>query len=138
DTKTSMFLVTATGRDTLRIYQISDTAPRFGASARDSVIRAIADRNPRIHDEFLATAKGSDLPDRLPAWREITEDRLGNIWITRYGSNASVARFDVLDPSGRWLGSVAAPPHFGRAFAIGRDYIADLIEADDGRPALRI
>ena len=138
DTKTSTFLVTATGRDTLRIYQVSDSAPHFSASARDSVVRSYADRFPRIRDEFLAIAKRSDLPDRLPAWREITEDRLGNIWITRYGSNASVARFDVLDPSGRWLGSVAAPPGFGRGFAIGRDHIADLIEADDGRPALRI
>ena len=138
DTKMSTWMVTATGRDTLRIYQITDSAPQFKLSARDSLIRDMADRNPRIHDEFLATAKGSDLPDHLPAWREITEDRSGNLWITRYGSDANVVRFDVLDPTGRWLGSIAAPAHFGRSFAIGRDHVADLIEGDDGRPAMRI
>lgn len=138
DTKTSSWMVTATGRDTLRIYHITDSAPQFKLSAKDSLIRDMADRNPIIHDEFLATAKGSDLPDHLPAWREIAEDRSGNLWITRYGSDANVARFDVLDPAGRWLGSIAAPAHFGRAFAIGRDHVADLIEGDDGRPAMRI
>jgi len=138
DTKRSSWVVTPDGRDTLRIYQIADTAPQFKLSARDSLIRATADRNPRIRDEFLAMAKGSDLPDHLPAWREIVEDRSGNLWITRYGTDANVARFDVLDPTGRWLGSIVAPAHFGRTFAVGRDHIADLIEGDDGRPAMRI
>jgi hypothetical protein len=138
NTATSVWYVMANGRDTSRIVRISDDPPSFTMAARDSVVRDIAERLPDLRQRFLAIAKGSDLPDRLPAWREITEDGRGTLWITRYASDATISRFDLVDPSGRWIGSVAAPRGFGRAFAIGHDHVADLVEGDDGRPAVRI
>jgi hypothetical protein len=65
------------------------------------------------------------VPDSLPAIRRVFSDPLGNLWIQRRAESDPSAEgpFDVLDPNGRWFGTVEMPQDAGRVLEIGRDYI---------------
>jgi hypothetical protein len=45
--------------------------------------------------------------------------------------------WDILDPDGRWLGSVATPPLL-RIQRIGEDYILGVYEGLSGPPRVRL
>lgn len=132
------WFVSRTGRDTLRIFVLADTAPSFPVAARDSIIRAYAADIPAINTAVRSVAKASDLPDHYPVWREVTEDKLGHLWISRYGPGGTIDHFDVLDPAGRWLGSVRAPGDLSRAYAFGRDHFAEVVMDANDLPEVRI
>jgi hypothetical protein len=65
------------------------------------------------------------VPDSLPAIRRVFSDPVGNLWIQRRSESDPSAEgpFDVLDPNGRWFGTVEMPQDAGRVLEIGRDYI---------------
>ncbi len=132
------WFVSRNGQDTLRIYVIIDTAPSFPVAARDSVIRVYASNVPAINKAVRAVANATDLPDHYPVWREITEDKLGSLWISRYGPRGTIDHFEVLDAIGRWLGSVRAPDDLSQAVAFGRDHFAEIVLDGNDLPEVRI
>jgi hypothetical protein len=67
--------------------------------------------------------EGDAFPEFLPAFQTLRHDRVGNLWLEDYRADpAEPPRWTVLDPEGRWLGSVATPPGF-RVADIGDDYV---------------
>lgn len=63
------------------------------------------------------------LPEMTPALATIKIDRLGYIWAQRYKLPwEDKLQWDVLEPSGRWLGTLELPPGL-RITDIGEDYL---------------
>ncbi len=68
-------------------------------------------------------AQDLPLPDSVPALQALLVDEQGNVWAERYRLPwDSETRWDVIDPGGRWLGSVTLPARF-QPFEIGPDYV---------------
>ncbi len=62
-------------------------------------------------------------PDTRPAYQYVLIDEGGNLWASEYaGSRQVPTRWTVLDPQGRWLGSVTMPERF-RPYEIGESWI---------------
>jgi len=62
-------------------------------------------------------------PAFMPVFASLRHDRAGNLWLEGYVADPSDPPFwIVLDPEGRWLGSVAAPAGL-RITDIGEDYV---------------
>ena len=66
----------------------------------------------------------------MPALRSIQLDAAGNLWVEPYVvPGAESPPFEVYDPEGVWLGSVAMPPGLRRSSSsspslwIGEDYV---------------
>ncbi len=70
-----------------------------------------------------AYLEGVEHPDTRPAYQYVLVDEGGNVWASEYaGSRQAPARWTVLDPQGRWLGSVAMPERF-RPYEVGESWI---------------
>jgi hypothetical protein len=63
-------------------------------------------------------------PETMPFFSNLLMDDAGNVWAERYApiSELSTGQYDVIDPSGVWLGTVEASPGL-RALAIGDDWL---------------
>ncbi len=129
------FVVSRTGRDTVRIFGRTGVAPAPAPRGlRDSLFHAMVDRNASLK----AVASERDIPNVLPLWNELATDGAGNFWV-QTGGHGTPYRFDVFRPDGRYLGAVAAP--FG-GYLSNTTWSADrvaAIETDaDGLPVIRI
>ena len=64
-------------------------------------------------------------PDSRPAYSEFIVDSEGYLWAGGYQSRRNYAEprpWEVFDPSGEWMGSLATPANF-TVFEIGSDYL---------------
>lgn len=69
---------------------------------------------------FLAWVSAEDVGDftDLGGFR----DRVGNLWVAEYRVLDEPSRWQIFDPSGRWLGELTLPDG-GRITEIGDDYV---------------
>jgi hypothetical protein len=71
-----------------------------------------------------------DVPETRPAYQHLLADELGNLWASEYARPPNIpAVWTVLDPKGRWLGTVAMPPRF-RPYQIGASWILGVVRDD--------
>jgi hypothetical protein len=91
---------------------IDDYIDRYAAGVE-------AERRPGIR----AMLEGLPTPERRPAYGDLVADRTGCLWVADWSVlGEAPARWTVLDPSGRWLGSVNMPDNF-TPYDIGPDWI---------------
>lgn len=129
------FMVTRTGRDTVRIFgRIGLVGNPVAASMRDSLFRSATERNR----DLQRTASSADIPARFPPWTWLYADGAGNIWIERHIDNTTLWGYDVFDPIGSFLGSVAAPFTSAEATSWSRDHVAVLDTDANDLPRIRI
>jgi hypothetical protein len=65
----------------------------------------------RLYETFYKLSL--PLPDLVPAYRDLYVDETRHIWVERYRLPWETERvWDVLEPSGRWLGAVTLPGRF--------------------------
>lgn len=93
------FILTRTGRDTLRIVE-TPNRPRFPVDS--TRVAEFFDPKGFLMQVCGAEMKRADIPEMYPAWSSLRTDGQGNLWVARPSG------FDVYDPDGRWLGEV---PH---------------------------
>ena len=68
-------------------------------------------------------AQNLPVPERVPCCQDLMIDVSGCIWVERYRLPWEAdSRWDVLDPSGRWLGSVDTPSGL-HVIQIGSDFV---------------
>jgi hypothetical protein len=101
------FVLTTTGTDTVRIAETIGR-PRFpGDSAR---LDELFDPDGFFVERCGPEMRRGDVPREQPAWRGLTMDAQGNLWVRRPAEFG--ASYDVYDVEGIWLGEVPSP--FGR------------------------
>jgi len=117
-----------------RIVRRPFTAPRTtgGDMARwvDAQI-AFFDPTPEEEPEFRASSGQLDYAPTMPAFKSMSVDQIGNLWVEEWpGSIFEAGDFTVFDPDGRWLGHVELPEGrapdllpFGPWLEIGADYV---------------
>jgi hypothetical protein len=82
-----------------------------------------ASRNPVVSspEAFSSALAQFDIPDSISAIGAMHTDTEGNLWVlrrtSRYQPDEPLA--DVLDPDGRWLGTVRLPDGIERVLSIG-------------------
>lgn len=98
------FVLTRTGRDTLRIVE-TPSRPRFpiDTTTVNTMLKP---------DGFMMRLCGPALnrgvfPSGRPAWGSLTVDGRNNLWVHRPASYGRA--FDVYDSNGVWLGEVSSP-----------------------------
>lgn len=86
----------------------------------------------RAGEEGVAAFGRLTIPDSLPAIQRLHVDAAGNVWVGRRGrgDQATATEFDVLDPDGRWLGTVQLPEPIQRIWEVGDDYVLGLWRDD--------
>lgn len=89
----------------------------------DSLVRAAIDQAEG------GEAEDYTLPSAQPYFTQLVVDDANNVWIGRIGRrNALPREYDIFDPDGRFLGTVAMPAI--RVHEIGEDYVAG-VRTDD-------
>lgn len=137
------------GRDTIALFGRAASPRPVTAAEKSRVTEArIADMrrgNPQgTPEEVLRMAFDVSLiPDRYPAFESLGVDRAGRRWVRLGGPDTTQVAFDVFDPQGRWLDSLAVPasdwPSRGWApTAWSRTEVAVILEGEDGRPLVRV
>ena len=106
--------------------------------ARKSLGRGGRDarRALRRYDEF-------EIPDSLPAIREIICDDAGYLWVGRRETylrrtTRSASVFDTIDAGGRWLGSVDMPSGLDRVLEIRNGFVLAVWKDENEVSFLRI
>ncbi|MGD9523603.1 MAG: hypothetical protein AB7N73_04615 [Gemmatimonadales bacterium] len=128
------FAVVRNGTDTVRVFGRSDVVPDGAPDGmRDSLFEVATGRNDKLRE----VASLDDIPSVLPTWRGIEEDGAGNLWITT-GGDGRPLRFDVYNPDGLLLGTVARPWGPASATAWAGDRVAVLDTDADDLPRIRI
>lgn len=79
------------------------------------------------------------VPDSVPAIGAIHWDRAGNLWVGRRSEERRVIRvYDIFDPNGRWITSVATPPDVARLLEIDETHFITSYTDELGVPYLRV
>jgi hypothetical protein len=79
-----------------------------------------------------------DVPETRPAYQNLLPDALGNLWASEYARPPDVpAAWTVVDPQGRWLGTVTVPPRF-RPYQIGDSWILGVVQDELDVERLRL
>jgi hypothetical protein len=70
------------------------------------------------------------IPDTKPGYGAVLADEAGNLWVSDWAASPQLPKsWNVLNPSGVWLGSVEVPDRF-YPYRIGSDWIVG-VEQDD-------
>ena len=122
------------GGDTTRTVEVTrDPTPVSGAE-RDSALAAFADLVERFDD--ARPDRDPDVPSDKPAHGAITVDDTGHLWVRRTVADGEPHAWDVFDPDGRLLGSVAVPIDLGYIEPAIRGRRAALAAQVDGIPTV--
>jgi hypothetical protein len=105
------------GGDLLRVMRLARASRAMPSDVVTAWEERLLEMNPRAKTLWSAIP----LPDRLPAYEQLVLDRSGNLWAAEYLVLEETPSWQVFDPDGRWLGTVATPPG-GRILDIGEDY----------------
>lgn len=103
---------------------VSTTGAAWERVLETEVPRRVGDDpDPSAHARMRSTLEGLPRNENLPTFSRLRLDRIGNVWIQRYGFlGTSQTRWDVFDPEGRWLGEVEMPEGL-QVRDIGDDYV---------------
>ncbi|MEI2721565.1 MAG: hypothetical protein V9E87_15815 [Gemmatimonadales bacterium] len=127
--------VTRTGRDTVRLFaRANPPRVRILESTRDSAFQAEVRQQPKLR----GIAKLADLPTHYPPFRRLHVDAAGNYWVGARTERPDRTRYDVFDPAGTMLGSVAAPFSAAATVNFHGDRIAVIDTDADDLPRIRI
>ncbi len=99
----------------------ADLYPRY----RQQAVAALAtagERDRRLYGAFYA--KEIPLPEFAALYDEVVVDAEQRIWLHRYRlpGDLSASHWDLIDRTGRWLGTVPTPPGL-QVFQIGRSHL---------------
>lgn len=104
---------------------------------RTAALAAIEDPAERERYQRLLDLN-LERPEFAPAYQRLLVDSRRNLWLERFRlPDEPTPVWDILDPDGRWLGSVATPPLL-RIQRIGEDYILGVDQELTGTPRIRL
>lgn len=104
---------------------------------RASALAAIEDPAQRERYERLLEVD-LERPEFAPAYHRLLVDSRRNLWLERFRvPDEPTPVWDIVDPDGRWLGSITTPPLL-RIQRIGEDYILGVYEGLAGAPRIRL
>jgi hypothetical protein len=137
------------GRDTVALFGRAATPSLLTAAEKrriaDARVSEIRRGNPQgISEQVLRMAfDPAMIPDRYPAYDNFTVDRAGRRWVRLTGPDTTRVAFDLFDSEGRWLDSLKVPAtdwpaEAWRSAAWSRTEVAVILEAEDGRPLVRV
>ncbi|MGH7581955.1 MAG: hypothetical protein ACREL5_01865, partial [Gemmatimonadales bacterium] len=109
-------VVTRNGSDTVREVELPGKPAPVPPAVADSMFKPYA-ASPPTRD----IARRGDIPTEQPFFTGLATDEHDNVWISRPGTDGSLASFDVIDSRGWYLGSVAAPPSRCRLMVFRND-----------------
>ena len=135
------FVVSRTGRDTVRVFEGPTKRLPVTAAEKERMIEGIVEGLPStaLQEALRKVAKPSDIPDRSNAWNGVMIDQADRTWVGLPAAKGGAAHYGVFDPSGKYLGEVPFPASRpARLWVMGRDRLAALEENDDGLPQIRI
>ena len=79
---------------------------------------------------FADAQRQRPVADSMPAYRGVTHDPDGNLWVEEYRRPGDeVSQWSVFERTGRFLGVVRGPTGF-RLTDVGRDYLLGIVEDD--------
>lgn len=135
------FVLSRTGRDTVRIIEGPTNRLRLTAGEKSKMIDEMVEGLPStaLQEALRKVAKPSDIPDRSTAWNGFMVDQANRTWVFLVTATGDPARFGVFDPNGKYLGEVPFPfTRLARLWVMGRDRMAAVEESDDGLPEIRV
>lgn len=127
--------------DTTRLFGRAWTPDPVSAERRQFEVETMANQFKGSYGEenLRRSFRTEDIPGVAPAFVALHADRAGNSWIRLDpGLDTTRTRFDVYDPAGVLLGTVAvasALPRWGQ-MAFGRDELVAARETADGIPVV--
>jgi len=129
------FVVTRTGRDTVRIFGRSDRPPLPVPSGFiDTTITDMTRAQPMLQQVI----KRSDFPANFPLWNSATVDNKGYIWISLGLLSRTFAQIGIYAPDGRYLGMVPLWWEKVDQMSFGADRMAYVSYDKERRAVLRI
>lgn len=135
------FVASRTGLDTTQVISLAakpaTVTDERRAQIRDSMVSQFDKQFD--HDAVAEAFRLSDIPSAAPYFESIQVDGRRNRWLRPDdGGNRAVARFDVFDSTGAYLGAVPVPHVFGLSWntAWSADRVATIAEDDDGLPVV--
>jgi hypothetical protein len=142
------FRVSSNGADTARIFgRVSTPVPISEAERQRQVqnkLDQILPAFPQYSESMLREAfDPARIPDHYPAWEWIWESSDGLRWVQAPAADPGSIALDVFDARGVWRDQVRVPRSLWPTrptewIVFGRDRVAALVEAADGRPAIRV
>lgn len=119
--------------DTVRVVTLDLTPQPIPDSVRSATVARY------LKDAALADVVHlENVPSAQPYFNALHLDERGRVWMARPGPDGSTTSFEVIDSSGRWLGSVPAPPGRSRdpLWCNGRMY--HITQTDEGLPEVQV
>ncbi len=99
------FVISHTGRDTVRLFDYSAEPVPLPDSLRQQAVDDYIAQDPR----WKGVAKVEDLPSNYPLWSSMAIDGSGDVWVLLPGARGEGDHWNVFDPEGVLLGNVPAP-----------------------------
>jgi hypothetical protein len=95
-----------------------------------------ASAEPRERARFERALAEVEMPERLPTYQRILSSPDGGFWVGSYEPDAEGSReWQVFDATGRWLGTMTAPPRF-RVLDVGDDRVLGVSIDELGVPTV--
>jgi hypothetical protein len=130
------FVVTRTGRDTLRLFgRTNVTAAPLDSFYADTLFRELTGTSGA--PDFSTVAKRSDLPTQFPLWNDVTVDDQGYIWVAEGVARRRTQSLAVFAPDGRYLGWVRGWLTSFHATSFQGDRVAFVSYTADRRAVVR-
>jgi hypothetical protein len=134
------FVVSRTGRDTLRVIEGRREAVPLTDSLRSRAYELARSGNGVLAyaAPMSALVRPDDIPHHRPVWSGLQGDPAGRLWVAVPDAARRVARLAVFDSTGALLGDLPAPhPRILEGSWTGHELVL-LDEDAEGRPVIRI
>jgi hypothetical protein len=130
------FRKTRTGRDTVRLFRITNIpSVPLDSALRDSLFRLVTRGAP---PELRAAAHEADMPTTAPAWNDIAVDDHGYIWVTSDNLVKHSFFVAILSPDGFYLGALIGSFGNLRVASWNGDHAATITVGADHRQAVTV
>jgi len=135
------FVATPNGHDTAQVVELARSPAVVPEERRVHIRDSMVDEFGKQFDRKAVgdAFKLSDIPSTAPYFESIQVDGRRNRWVRPDdGGNRAMARFDVFDSTGAYLGAVPIPSLFGLSWRTvwGTDRVATATEDADGMPVV--